>query len=149
MEKRKKGLHLTYIQFKKIISWCRDSYKKISGHKRTWQNVLNNKLSATVMERYRQGLREFIHRRQTKILLESWMEITGDFSGQLAGITAGKEREVGLWRRGSGDLSEERGDRRTKGHGIKDWISEEAPSGAAEMQNMQSHERDDKQAEQL
>lgn len=95
MEKRKRGLHLTYIPFKKIISWCRDSYTKISGHKRTWQNVLNNKLSATVMERYRQGLREFTHRRQTKILLGSWREIAGDFSGQLAEITAGKEREWG------------------------------------------------------
>lgn len=97
------------------------------------------------MERYRQGLSEFTHRRRTEILLGSWMEIARDFLGQLARITAGKEREAGLWRRGSGGLSEERRDRRTKEHGIKDWISEEAPSGAAEMQSMQRHERDDKQ----
>lgn len=93
-------------------------YKKISGYKRTWRNVLNNKLSVTVTEGYRQGLGDFTHRRQAKILLGSWMEIAGDFSGQLVGITTGKEREVGPWR--TSFWRTDRGKRRQENKGARD-----------------------------
>lgn len=99
---------------------------------KVWDNVLNNSPS------YSNGLSHRTEIPPTKDqvethLLGTWMEITEDFSGQLAEITTGSETGEAAQAEFPRRACHRKEDRGTKGQGIKDWISWGALSGAAEI----------------
>lgn len=71
------------------------------------------------MEGSRQGLRDFTHRRRERYYLDPEWEQLETFQASYWGSLQGKRGKWGREGRVSEDLTEERGDRRTKGHGIK------------------------------